>query len=73
MKNIIENSIGAITQSCLVTFYRVNAIDSVPWYEWYMMYKERGRTNQHTYIYVYQVVEHFHVYYNSLAKYDGRN
>ena len=32
MENIIENSIGAITQPCLVPFHNtVNASDYVPW------------------------------------------
>ena len=31
MENIIENSIGAITQPCLVPFDTVNASDYVPW------------------------------------------
>ena len=31
MENIIENSIGAITQPCIVPFDTVNASDSVPW------------------------------------------
>ena len=31
MENIIENSIGAITQPCLVLFDTVNASDFVPW------------------------------------------
>ena len=31
MENIIENSIGAIMQPCLVPFDTVNTSDSVPW------------------------------------------
>ena len=31
MKNIIENSIGAIMQPCLVPFDTINASDCVPW------------------------------------------
>ena len=31
MENIIENTIGAITQPCLVSFDTVNASDHVPW------------------------------------------
>ena len=31
MENIIENSIGAITQPCVVPFDTVNASDYVPW------------------------------------------
>ena len=33
MENIIENSIDAMTQPCLVPFDTVNASDSVRWFD----------------------------------------